>query len=289
MYTHCPTCNSVFKVTAHQLEIAEGLVRCGQCNAVFNGRDRIQFVSPEETLSQVESSATPYPTEKKSTPHDDWQNSETEHGGQQSIHPRLRYRHRAPPETPASQAPQAIAPHGGDIPSLIQKDLELQTEASRGRRWSTAGMGLGLTMMSLLLVGQYIYFHRNEHASNPTLATFLTTACKWLNCTLEPFRDIDQIDLINRNVYSHPNVSNALVITATLVNHAPLPQPYPLIQVSLTNLQGQTIAARRFQPNEYLNQPHNPDAMMQPGKPVHVSVEVADPGERTLAFEFEFY
>jgi hypothetical protein len=138
-------------------------------------------------------------------------------------------------------------------------------------------------------VGQYLYFHRNEYASNPTLFTFLTTACKWLNCTLEPFHDMDQIDLINRNVYSHPNVSNALVITATLANHAPLPQPYPLIQVSLKNLQGQTIAARRFRPNEYLNQPHIPDAMMQPGEPVHVSIEVADPGESALAFEFEFY
>jgi predicted Zn finger-like uncharacterized protein len=288
MYTHCPKCNSVFKVTAHQLDIAEGLVRCGQCNAVFNGRDRIQFVSPEETLSQLESSATQSTTQKTSAPHDDWQNSEIERGVQQFIHHPLRYRHRAPPETPASQAPQALVPHG-DIPSLIQKDLELQTEASHGQRWISAGMGLGLTMMSLLLVGQYIYFHRNEHAGNSTLATFLTTACKWLNCTLEPFRDIDQIDLINRNVYSHPNVANALVITATLVNHAPLPQPYPLIQVSFTNLQGQTIAARRFQPNEYLNQPHIPDAMMPPGKPVHVSVEVADPGERALAFEFEFY
>jgi predicted Zn finger-like uncharacterized protein len=287
MYTHCPKCNSVFKLTAHQLETADGLVRCGQCDAVFNARDHIQFVSPQETLSKAESSVTQSPVQKTSAPHDDRQNSKIEHGAQPPTHP-LRFRHRAPAETPASQASQTAAPNS-DVPSLIQKDLELQTETSHGRRWISAGMGLSLTMMSLLLAGQYLYFHRNEYASNPTLFTFLTTACNWLNCTLEPFRDIEQIDLINRNIYSHPNVSNALVITATLVNHAPLPQPYPLIQVSLTNLQGQTIAARRFQPNEYLNQPDIPDAMMPPGKPVHVSIEVADPGERALAFEFEFY
>ena len=287
MYTHCPKCDSVFKITAQQLESANGLVRCGQCNAVFDGRDHIQFVSPEETPSQVESSAPQSPTQSKSAAHDDWQNHELEHGEQQPLHP-LRYRHRAPPKTPASPVPEEPAPND-DVPSLIRNDLEPQTEVSQGRHWISAGMGFGLILMSLLLVGQYFYFHRNEYAGNPTLSTLLTTACEWLNCSIEPFRDVDQIDLISRNIYSHPNVSHALVITATLANQAPLPQPYPLIQVSLTNLQGQTMAARRFQPNEYLNQPHIPDTMMQPGKPIHVSLEVADPGGGALAFEFEFY
>ena len=287
MYTHCPKCNSVFKVTADQLEIADGLVRCGQCNTVFDGRDRIRFVSPEETPSKVASLTPQSPTKKKSVPHDDWQNREVEHGGQQPFQP-LRYRHRAPSERPAT--PAADEPVlNDDMPSLIREDLELQTEVSHGRRWISAGTVFGLILMSLLLMGQYLYFHRNEYASNPTLATSLTTVCQWLNCTIEPFRNIDQIDLMSRNVYSHPNASNALVITATLANQASMPQPYPLIQVSLTNLQGQIIAARRFQPNEYLNQPHIPDSMMQPGKPVNVSLEVADPGEGALAFEFEFY
>jgi len=39
MYTKCPECSAVFRVTADQLNMADGLVRCGICDSVFNGRD----------------------------------------------------------------------------------------------------------------------------------------------------------------------------------------------------------------------------------------------------------
>lgn len=36
MYTRCPTCFTCFRVTAQHLSIADGQVRCGQCQLVFN-------------------------------------------------------------------------------------------------------------------------------------------------------------------------------------------------------------------------------------------------------------
>ena len=36
-YTRCPACATVFRVTAEQLTMREGQVRCGQCKAVFDG------------------------------------------------------------------------------------------------------------------------------------------------------------------------------------------------------------------------------------------------------------
>src|SRR6476469_10053501 len=43
--TRCPGCGTVFRVTAAQLSLREGQVRCGHCRAVFDANDH--FVSLE--------------------------------------------------------------------------------------------------------------------------------------------------------------------------------------------------------------------------------------------------
>jgi acetyl-CoA carboxylase biotin carboxyl carrier protein len=38
LVTRCPHCATAFKVVADQLRVRNGLVRCGVCNTVFDGR-----------------------------------------------------------------------------------------------------------------------------------------------------------------------------------------------------------------------------------------------------------
>ena len=47
--THCPECETAFKVTDEQLSLANGWVRCGRCGAVFDAVPRINRpnVQPE--------------------------------------------------------------------------------------------------------------------------------------------------------------------------------------------------------------------------------------------------
>lgn len=47
MYTECPNCNTVFRVTPEQLKVAAGKVRCGNCNAVFNSLETLSNTLPE--------------------------------------------------------------------------------------------------------------------------------------------------------------------------------------------------------------------------------------------------
>lgn len=39
--TRCPKCNTLFKVSAGQLQLHEGQVRCGQCKTVFSGIEHL--------------------------------------------------------------------------------------------------------------------------------------------------------------------------------------------------------------------------------------------------------
>ena len=41
MYTQCPDCSTVFRVTAEALRVAQGRVRCGICSAGFNALDNL--------------------------------------------------------------------------------------------------------------------------------------------------------------------------------------------------------------------------------------------------------
>jgi len=46
MYTRCPECRTAFRITLAQLKAADGLVRCGRCDAVF--RADLHLFAPAE-------------------------------------------------------------------------------------------------------------------------------------------------------------------------------------------------------------------------------------------------
>jgi predicted Zn finger-like uncharacterized protein len=45
-YTRCPSCRTVFRVTAGQLAMREGQVRCGHCRTLFDGIDCLVSLAP---------------------------------------------------------------------------------------------------------------------------------------------------------------------------------------------------------------------------------------------------
>src|SRR5437588_7360207 len=46
-FTRCPGCNTIFRVTAPQLELRAGQVRCGHCHTVFNGIASLVSLAPQ--------------------------------------------------------------------------------------------------------------------------------------------------------------------------------------------------------------------------------------------------
>ena len=142
-------------------------------------------------------------------------------------------------------------------------------------------------MLILVLIGQYAYFNRNELSQYPELRPWLTQFCALVSCNTPLRRDVSRISLVNRLVQSHPSQPNALLIEATLVNEADFPQPYPLLEIRFSDLNNQLVAGRRFRPSEYLPAGTSFQAGMPPHQPVHISLEIADPGKEAVSFQFE--
>jgi predicted Zn finger-like uncharacterized protein len=67
MYTRCPGCATVFRVTAEQLALREGQVRCGKCRAVFDANNHVigreaspaSPVVPDDTATAPSSTGFP--------------------------------------------------------------------------------------------------------------------------------------------------------------------------------------------------------------------------------------
>ncbi len=116
----------------------------------------------------------------------------------------------------------------------------------------------------------------------------MLTLCELIPCGAEQFSSIHQIKLLERNVFTHPVTSNALMITGAFVNQAPFDQRLPRMLVSLFDIKGELIANRVFGPSEYLQDDKN-KTMAASNIPVQFRLEVVDPGTDALTYEFEFY
>ncbi len=80
----------------------------------------------------------------------------------------------------------------------------------------------------------------------------------------------------------------ALIISATVRNDAEVAEAFPVVEITLSDLDETRIAMRRFQPREYVSDPRNIAAGLAPGATTALVFEVADPGKNAVAFEFKF-
>lgn len=100
---------------------------------------------------------------------------------------------------------------------------------------------------------------------------------------------IDLIKLIKRDITTHPSVKGALLINATIVNTAAFVQPFPMMQITLSDINSTVIAKHRFQPAEYLGTDVNLRRSMPPNSPEQISLKIPDPGKDAVNFELNFF
>ncbi|UCC14041.1 MAG: zinc-ribbon domain-containing protein [Gammaproteobacteria bacterium] len=69
MYTQCPQCDSVYRVTGAHLKQAGGEVVCGECGARFDALDRLSDVYPQPSPPAVPPSPDVLPAERQAEDH----------------------------------------------------------------------------------------------------------------------------------------------------------------------------------------------------------------------------
>ncbi len=60
--TRCPQCGTTFRVVSDQLKLRRGLVKCGRCQTVFNGVEKLHYIADEDVLQTTVIGANPAQT-----------------------------------------------------------------------------------------------------------------------------------------------------------------------------------------------------------------------------------
>jgi predicted Zn finger-like uncharacterized protein len=299
MQTQCPHCDTRFRITEAQANLAEGFVRCSVCQEVFN-----TFVvanQHQHQTSLLEDAAT----------------DEADNNLQHVIsEPSPDSADTAPQETTEdltttrnidhNQA--SAANHSADSFDFFDEDantpLSHVVPEKYRDAYETASIipnllwATGILLLTITLSAQYTWFNRNQLNQMPQVQVWLEKICQQFECKDISMRDPARIELISRNIYSHPNEKKALIINVTMKNNADFAQPYPVMQVEFSDVRGGTVAARRFRPAEYLTTPQSdtgqqasndwPHSLFEPGSNMTFSMEIQDPGKQAMTYEFDF-
>ena len=262
MQTRCPDCQTVFLITAAQLDAAGGRARCGRCGGVFDARAALLPQSDAEAKSEATAPASaPSPASE--------------------------------PEIPAEAPVPAAVTDTDQIPAVLLDDFEQQARDRRGRGsgWISASL---IVLLSVSLVVQYAYFMRSELVNRfPQARPWLVQMCVPLSfivkCDVPFATNLTKLQMLSSEVSEHPGNRDALLVHATFVNTASFTQPFPMLEVKLADLRGNPIALRRFRPAEYLRDGIDIETGMMPRTPVTALIEVARPFADVNSYRFAFF
>lgn len=151
-----------------------------------------------------------------------------------------------------------------------------------------AGWWLAVVGLALLAALQWVWVERDRLASQPQWRPAVVRACGMLGCTPPAWHEPSAFSITARDVRPHPSVDGALLITATFRNDAAFAQDWPVVELSLSDLDGSVVGLRRFQAEDYLGgtppQPH-----IEPGQSARLALEVIEGDRAAVAFAFAFH
>ncbi|MGA9421547.1 MAG: zinc-ribbon and DUF3426 domain-containing protein [Rhodanobacteraceae bacterium] len=262
MYTQCPECLTIFSLDTVALSGAHGNVRCSHCSALFDALRSLATELPAEPIDRL------------------------------ATHPALE----VPPqlELPVFRPniEQGAVFHDPDDRKRAQvRRSSLPTFARRRRRTTHARTWpwlAGSALLLLMLGAQVAWAERTQLLDNAMLRPWLDQLCAVTGCHLPLRHDLAALALVSRDIRAHPSVPGALIISATLRNDADFTQAFPIVEITLSDLDDNRVAMRRFRPREYVGDNRLIARGLASGASAALVFEVADPGHNAVAFQFAF-
>ncbi|HEY9032694.1 MAG TPA: zinc-ribbon and DUF3426 domain-containing protein [Pseudomonadales bacterium] len=154
------------------------------------------------------------------------------------------------------------------------------------RRSLLVNLALALVALVALagVAGQWFYFQFDELARDPQWRGLYARACQQLDCELPDQYRPEDVKASHLTVKSHPNYADSLLVEFLITNHADIDQPFPTLELFFTDMNQQVVAARSFVPSEYLRGEVSGAALMPPRQPIHLALEIVDPGKQATGY-----
>jgi predicted Zn finger-like uncharacterized protein len=183
----------------------------------------------------------------------------------------------------------AVSSYDGSLDQLNEPPLQLEWQRPKKPWGRWIGWSLLILLALLGLAAQYAYYHYAELARQDRYRPLFEQLCPLMGCSLPSKVDITQIKSSNLVVRSHPRYSGALIVDAILYNRAAFAQPFPLLEMRFSDINGKLLASRRFKPSEYLSGELAGQREMPPQTPIHISLDILDPGAKAVNYSLGFH
>jgi len=268
MLTRCPNCATAFRVSAMQLKVKQGRVRCGQCRQVFNALDTLVEESqpaPAASESAPPAEAPPQPAQVAAVEPP----SEGEHGASDELALVSHEPISGPVNDPASNPVGGIAsglasepasdlasdlasevPEQRPWPGHVADDYAAPVFGRTGRGhpwlWGSAAF-LALLLLSLQVL---LHFRTELSLSIPEAKPLLRDGSALLGLDLPLPHKPDLLGIETSDL--HPGTGARLVLAATLKNQAAFSQAYPHLEFTLTDIGDQALLRKVLAPGDYL-------------------------------------
>jgi len=287
LVTTCNNCGSRFRVTPDQLNLRQGQVRCGQCQAVFNGFESLERFPGDDTGAHLLAARA------ARSPHTDLVEALGDLEVGQRVQPApaaplapgsaessalanlsdvpdllLEAEEPLPATTPAQVEPDPAAatpvesapaglpsgpppgPRAGGVPQETPGPMLLEPPppARPSRAWA-----FGVVLLVLLLALQLAYGWRAQLAQQyPPLRPILESACARAGCTVPWVNDEAALKLEDSELLEVPGRPGQIALQARIRNLSSAAQEYPHVELTLTDISGQTAVRRVLRPADYL-------------------------------------
>ena len=269
-YTRCPACKTVFRVTDAQLALRDGMVRCGHCQTIFDGRAEQISLAPQPvpdddamneamlgppTVTLRSSRALePLPPQEAETRTEVTAPARFEGTTQRSRRDPTIEPNRSTSTTAAAEPrPREDARRKAEPDIDYENRFTWDKPATRGprRTWPYA---LAIPLLLLLLIVQVLYHFRDALVAHwPATRPMLTAMCATTGCAVRPLRDVGALSIDASDLQVDPAHKGLLILTATVRNRAPYALAYPYLELTLTDSQDQVVVRRAFAPSEYVS------------------------------------
>lgn len=246
LYTRCPGCTTIFRVTEPQLALRDGQVRCGHCRTVFNGRENMISLAPSA-------------------------DGEPEYDEMALGPPTVTLRSARALDPPPPPDPKVHEPE-------VDYENRFAWDRTKPQRPRTRLYALLIPVLMLVLVLQLTFYFRDAIAANwPRTKPLLTQACELARCVIRPLNDVDALTIDASDLQRDPAHQGLLILTATLRNRARFPIGFPHLELSLTGTQDgsgkiPTVARRVLSPSDYAGGTTDIGAGMPPNREFLVKV-----------------
>jgi predicted Zn finger-like uncharacterized protein len=253
MYTRCPGCHTVHPVNASLLAQGAGKFRCGKCKQINNALESLFDEWPDPGDHPPVADKLPVLGFKL----------DLEAAKQARLAP--------------GEASLSPAEEGGEDQGTGRNKKVLRAA------WITTAIAL------LILVTVFLAeFFQQPLSDFPGIEDMLVETGLRDPAPTAPFKNLDQVQVLSRDMRSHPTRPDALSLSLTIVNRAPRSQAFPGLEVTLLDSSGQALVSRLFEPDEYLADGADTESGMTPEAYLHINLDLADPGRQAVGFELHF-